>query len=238
MKLSFWCRMRAGIFLLLLAIQAQALPDDFEQRLAACASCHGEYGHGDPASPSVPRLAQKPAGYLYKQLISFKMGNSQSPEMEYIVSHLSPEYLHKIAQYYASQRVPYHPQTLPATTPKQLARGEELVKKGDDSRGIPACQACHGEALTGVTPMIPGIVNQPFDYLATQLKLWRTNARSTKSTHCMWVVANRLRPSDVHAVAAWLASQPLPENTAPITEAQLPTPLPGWCTLEQEGAQP
>ena len=44
------------------------VPDTMEQRLAACSQCHGEYGYGNTTDPNIPRLAEKPAGYLYKQL--------------------------------------------------------------------------------------------------------------------------------------------------------------------------
>ena len=39
-----------------------------------------------------------------------------------------------------------------------LSRGETLVKRGDTGRNIPACTQCHGEALTGVKPAIPGLL--------------------------------------------------------------------------------
>lgn len=217
-------------------IAAKKTPDTMEQRLAACSSCHGEYGRGVATNPKIPRLAGKPAGYLYKQLRAFQTGQSKNAAMAYVVRQLDPEYLQKIAHYYANQQVPYAEQKLPDISEGDLKRGELLAKHGDPERGVPACQHCHGAELTGVNPMIPGIINQPFDYVQAQLQLWRTNTRSVESTHCMWVVASRMKESDVKAVSGWLAQQKPSSTSRPVmTVADLPEPLPEWCLLEQSG---
>lgn len=224
----------SGLLLSVGAFAAPDIPDTMEQRLAACTKCHGDFGYGQENNPHIPRLAEKPAGYLYKQMLSIKAGEGQSKIMEYAMRQLSTDYMRKIAHYYAEQQVPYHQHAIPEMTDAQLQRGEQLVKEGDMARGVPACQQCHGPALTGVKPMIPGIINQPFDYMVTQLNLWRNNKRSVESTHCMWVVANRLMPTDVQAVAAWLAVQPIPEQREPVMLADLPDELPGWCELGED----
>src|SRR5690554_5317815 len=107
------------------------VPNTMEQRLAACSQCHGEYGYGNAVDPNIPRLAEKPAGYLYKQLLSFKAGEGRSAAMEYVVRPLSPEYLKAIAKYYAAQSVPFHEQAIPELADEQMQRGEILVNEGD-----------------------------------------------------------------------------------------------------------
>ena len=42
-------------------------------RVLACASCHGDKGQGTN-DDYFPRLAGKPAGYLYNQLVAFRDG--------------------------------------------------------------------------------------------------------------------------------------------------------------------
>lgn len=227
-----------GILLSTLAQATPQVPDTMEQRLAACAACHGKQGAGNPDNPYIPRLAEKPAGYLYKQMQSFKAQQGQSPAMEYVVRQLSPDYMMKIAAYYAAQRVDYHRQTIPDLGDAALARGRQLVEEGDEAHGVPACTYCHGQTLTGVKPMIPGILNLSFDYVVTQLDLWRTDSRSVESTHCMWVVAKRMRPRDVGAVAAYLAIQPLPDDRDPVELEELPNELPGWCVLGKSEVKP
>lgn len=238
MKISLinrWHVKLLGAVLFALSLSASAVPDTLEQRLAACAHCHGEFGRGNADNPKIPRLAEKPAGYLYKQMRVFQSGEGKHRAMQHLLSQLSPQYLQKISQYYASQQVPTQQHPVPELSEQALARGQQLVDEGDLANGVPACKQCHGQALTGVKPMIPGLLNQPYDYLYAQLELWRTNKRSVSSTHCMWVVARRLRQDDLAAVSGWLAKLPV-SHSEPISVEQLPEPLPGWCTLEENEA--
>ena len=49
-------------------------------RLEACSPCHGDKGQGT-SDVYFPRLAGKPAGYLYNQLLAFKNGRRKYPPM-------------------------------------------------------------------------------------------------------------------------------------------------------------
>ena len=137
------------------AQQPAKIADTIEQRMAACAICHGKQGEGIRKNEYYPRLAGKPAVYLYNQLLNFRERRRDIPIMTYMVAYLSEPYLREIADYYAGLRPPFPP---PATAaPKEvLARGEKLVTAGDPAREIPACAACHGKALTGLEPAVPG----------------------------------------------------------------------------------
>src|SRR5262245_60073454 len=136
---------------------AQQIPDTLEQRLAACAACHGKTGEGLAAKEYYPRIAGKPAGYLFNQLVNFRERRRQSPAMNYIVAFLSDEYLRDMARYYAAQP-PVFPPLEEKPSGEVLARGEALMQRGDPVRKIPACAACHGKRLTGMDPSIPGLV--------------------------------------------------------------------------------
>ena len=48
-------------------------PDTMASRVEACTPCHGNQGEGT-SDAYFPRLAGKPAGYLYNQLLAFKNG--------------------------------------------------------------------------------------------------------------------------------------------------------------------
>lgn len=232
-----------GLLLMLAAMplsaaQQEPIPNTMEQRLAACSQCHGEHGQGLVDNPKIPHLASKPAGYLYQQLKSFQTSRRDYSAMQYVVRHLDSDYLHKIAHYYAAQPMEHHQQPIPEVTEEMMQRGEELVKHGRPNEKLPSCQDCHGERLTGVKPMIPGIVGLSYDYLYAQLQNWRSGERSAESTHCMWLVATRIRKDDVKAVSAWLASQPIPEDDSLIDASELPEPLPDWCHLEDSEVTP
>ncbi len=188
------------------------IPDTLQQRIAACTACHGAHGEGTPESGFFPRLAGKPAGYLARQLKDFQDGLRKYAPMEYMTRQLSPAYMHEIAEYFAAQEVPYGRSPLPRLSAEVLRRGETLVTRGDVSRQIPPCVACHGGQLTGVQPDIPGLVGLPYDYISSQLGSWRTKTRATVAPDCMAEIANRLSDSDISAVSGWLASRELPAD--------------------------
>jgi cytochrome c553 len=108
-----------------------------------------------------------------------------------------------------------------------LARGRALVLEGDRARQVPACVACHGAALTGVQPALPGLVGLPRDYLNAQLGAWRTGQRRALAPDCMARIARALAPQDIAAVSQWLAAQPVPAPAKPA--AALPAPMPLDC---------
>jgi len=205
------------------------IPDTIQQRVKACTTCHGVQGEGSPDSGVFPRLAGKPAAYLAQQLQYFQDGLRKYAPMEYTVRQLSPEYMREIAAYFAAQNVPYHSAPVPAVSEDTLRRGQQLVERGDSTRGVPSCVSCHGERLTGVEPAIPGLAGLSYDYISAQIGSWRTHTRAAKSPDCMAVVATRLRDADITAVAAWLGKLPPPQDMhAQPASAEQP-PLPGWC---------
>ena len=207
-----------------LRAQAPKVPNTLEQRVLACAICHGKQGEGIQKNEYYPRLAGKPAGYLYNQLVNFRERRRDVPIMTYMVAFLSDPYLREMAEYYANLRPPY---PAPATgAPKALlARGEALVTKGDPSRDIPACAACHGNALTGMEPAIPAIVGLHRDYVAGQMGSWKVGRRKSEAPDCMAQIASRLTPEDIAAVNAWLAAQRVAPDARPAPAGSLKLPL-------------
>nr|WP_255440611.1 c-type cytochrome [Caenimonas sedimenti] len=178
------------------------------QRTLACTSCHGKEGRAGPDG-YYPRIAGKPEGYLYNQLLNFRDGRRHYGLMTMLLDPLSDEYLLDIARHFARQDVPY-PQPAASTAPADvLQRGRQLAQQGDRERRLPACASCHGATLTGVAPNVPGLLGLPRDYLNAQLGAWRTGQRRAHAPDCMADIARRLAPDDVLAVTAWLAAEPV-----------------------------
>lgn len=200
------------------ATGAPAAPPSFQdsmaQRTLACTSCHGKEGRAGPDG-YYPRIAGKPAGYLYNQLLNFRDGRRHYGLMAGLVDTLSDGYLYEIALHFASLDAPYPAPQPAAAPPEVLQRGRDLALRGDPERRLPACASCHGQALTGVQPITPGLLGLPRDYLNAQLGAWRTGQRRAVAPDCMAEIARRLSQDDLSAVTAWLASQALPRNTRP-----------------------
>ncbi len=213
--------------------QAAGVPDTLEQRLASCAICHGKNGEGLKAGEYYPRIAGKPAGYLYNQLVNFRDRRRKSPAMNYAVAFLSDDYLREIAAHY-SKLAPAPLRPVPAPASEVLARGRRLAMQGDPARKIPPCTACHGQALTGMEPAIPGLVGLEPAYIAAQMGAWRNKLRHAQAPDCMAQVAAALAPEDMPAIAAWLATRPLTGSHAPLGAGTLHLPL--KCGVEMPAA--
>lgn len=205
--------------------QQSQVADTVAQRAMACAACHGKEGRAT-SDGYFPRIAGKPAGYLYNQLVNFREGRRQYPLMTYMVAHLSDAYLMEISQYFSDLHPPYPPPQ-PASVPSAaLERGRELVISGDASKRIPACVACHGQNLTGVLPAIPGLLGLPRDYLNSQFGAWKAGSRKAPAPDCMAEISRQLSPQDIGAVSAWLASQPVPSDMRPASALSVKLPVP------------
>lgn len=254
----FWHGWRAGLALLLGAlvytqaysanaqtVPATSTPDSMAKRMQACTTCHGAESSGGRTANEVyfPRIAGKPVGYLYNQLLNFRDGRRHYGLMVGMVEHLSDDYLLEMAQYFAQQYVPY-----PAPAPLKagvsqatLALGKTLVLQGDKARGIPACTACHGTSLMGVAPALvegktsrpsmPALLGLPRDYMASQLGAWQTGLRRAHAPDCMGRIAKLLTAQDVDALASWLATQAVPTTAqgGSKSAAELPAAMPEAC---------
>jgi cytochrome c553 len=210
----------------LLARAADAAPfeDTMAQRTLACTVCHGAQGRAGPDG-FYPRIAGKPEGYLFNQLLNFRDGRRHYGAMTRLLDPLSDAYLREIAGHFSSLELPYAPPSAPRAPADVLDRGRRVAMEGDPASRLPACAACHGAALTGVQPNTPGLLGLPPDYLQAQLGAWRTGQRRAHAPDCMAQVAKALSPQDLNAVAAWLASQPLPAQPRAIERLPSPAPL-------------
>jgi cytochrome c553 len=204
------------------AAQGARALDTIAERVVPCTSCHGKEGRAT-SEGYFPRIAGKPAGYLYNQLRNFRDGRRHYALMTYLVDHLTDAYLYEIAKYFAAIDLPY-PLPQPATGPPLLlGRGEALVRRGDSSRSIPACIECHGDNLMGTLPSVPGLLGLSRDYLHGQLGHWQTGTRRAHPPDCMAKIAAKLSPEDVSAVAVWLAVQPVSPGASARKASQVQT---------------
>ena len=199
-------------------------PDTMEARLRACAACHGAQGQGTD-NDYFPRLAGKPAGYLLNQLLAFRDGRRRYPPMNYLLEYIPDAYLQQIADDFSGLRPPPRAPAVAVVSPAVLARGQAIVTQGDPPHGVPACAGCHGATLTGMEPAIPGLVGLHASYISAQLGAFRYGTRTAPAPDCMQLIAASLTESDVTAVAAWLASRPVPTDPSPVARGALAMPM-------------
>jgi cytochrome c553 len=198
--------------------------DSIEQRVKPCTACHGNEGRATREG-YFPRIAGKPAGYLFNQLLNFREGRRHFPIMTYMSWLQTDAYLRELADYFGALRVPYAPPHPPNARATVLERGRQLVTEGDKTLKLPACNSCHGHRLLGVSPAVPGLLGVSQDYLTAQLGAWREGVRTAAAPDCMGELVRRMRADDLNAATTWLASQGVPEPTDPDTSFENPPPL-------------
>ena len=229
--------MRSLVLLLalLLAGTVAVADDTLARRARACTGCHGEQGRA-AADGYYPRIAGKPAGYLYEQLLAFRDGRRQYALMTHLLEPLSDDFLRELAAHFAALDLPYPPPQPGSTDAAARARAEQLVTQGDAALRLPACSACHGQALTGVQAAVPALLGLPRDYLNAQLGAWRSGTRRARAPDCMADIARRLAPADIAALSAWLSARPVPVPARAV--ATLPRARPLRCGSAAVQVQP
>lgn len=198
-SLAFFC------FLSATASASPSFKDDMAQRTLACTACHGPQGRAAPDG-YYPRLAGKPAGYLYNQLINFREGKRHYALMTQLIAPLTDSYLMEMAQHFSNLELAYPAPEKSNASPAALARGQQLILQGEPARGIPACVQCHGSAMLGVAPSVPGLLGLPRDYLNAQLGAWKTGKRRAHAPDCMKTVVALLSDDDIHAASSYLVA--------------------------------
>ena len=97
----------------------------------------------------------------------------------------------------------------PPLTKKQLERVHQIIDE--------ACVYCHGEKGEASNPVYPRLAAQNREYLAKQLRLFRSGARKSD---IMNEQAKDLTDEDIEALATWFASQPPQAHPLPDTEQE------------------
>ena len=187
--------------------KAETKPDLAKAKTIAesvCIACHG--ADGNSALPANPILAGQGAEYLLKQLTEFKVpeGNPairNNPVMAGMTSTLSKEDMQGLAQYFSQQK--QKPSS--ATNRKLVATGQNLWRKGDFERGIPACAGCHGPTGVGVPNQYPRLSGQYAEYTELQLRNFRSEERSNDTEKMMRTIADKLSDKQIKALADYIA---------------------------------
>ena len=165
----------------------------------SCAACHA--ADGNSVMPDWPKLAGQSAKYIEQQLIAFKSGDRENALMSPMATPLSEQDMADIAVYFSSQNV-----TIGKADPELVEAGELLYRGGDVDRGIPACMACHSPTGSGnPAAAYPALQGQHAAYTVTQLKAFRSGERQTDARSVMRDIAERMKDSDIEAVASYIA---------------------------------
>lgn len=177
---------------------------------APCQTCHAPNGSGQ-ASGGFPRLAGQNEAYLQAQLEDFASGARDNPVMKLQASALTEAERKALATYFSKMpavATPGAAGTAPFADPDHV--GETLATRGRWSKQVPACEQCHGPGGMGVGANFPPLAGQSANYLASQLKAFRSGSRHNDPMGLMRNISQSLSDQDIGAVAHWFAAQPFP----------------------------
>lgn len=165
---------------------------------AACASCHGAKGEGNPAA-GFPRLAGLPQGYLSAQLEYFANGSRQNAVMAPVAKQLTGPERSAVAAYFS--KLPAAPGITADAAVRPADTGPWLATRGRWDQNVPACVQCHGPGGIGVGDAFPALAGQSAAYLSAQLKSFKAKTRPGGPDNLMATVAAKLSDADITAVS-------------------------------------
>src|SRR5690554_1223383 len=178
-----------------------------------CAACHGV--DGKSTIPEMyPNIGGHSERYMARQLALFKSGERPSPIMQPFAAMLSPQDMRDVGAHYATQAASagIADDTVVAEGPYQGMKfyeiGEQLFRRGDFERGLPACMACHGPTGAGNPgPAYPHVGGQQSDYVARRLQEYRDGVpglEDLKNFQIMAAVAQDLTDQEIQSLATYL----------------------------------
>ncbi|MGD8592897.1 MAG: c-type cytochrome [Gammaproteobacteria bacterium] len=179
-------------------------PNAGKSKSELCHGCHGVNGISvDPTT--FPNLAGQFAGYIFKQVQDFQLGNRHDDTMSAMAATVtSLQDLKDIAVYFSKQKTM---QGKP-TGSKAANAGEKIFHEGVPKAGVYGCINCHGKNGKGRgkgNSLFPVIGGQQKAYIMKQLKDFKAGTRKNDPAGMMGDIAKKLSDEQIAAVAEYLS---------------------------------
>lgn len=168
-----------------------------------CALCHSLDGVSRMAK--FPKLAGQPAAYIEKQIWDFRKGlrTNDNQQMRAMADLIAEEDIPIAAKYF--QDLPPPPPT-PVEEGIDLTLVETIALEGNAPRRLPACLSCHA-ADKVATSGAARLEAQHADYIAKQLRDFKSGERSNDPDGVMQGVAALLTETEMEALGAFFEAR-------------------------------
>ena len=172
------------------AAQPAAPPPEIADKVALCATCHGD--DGLPVLEKAPIIHGQHAFYILTELRDYRAGRRANDTMAPIAKDLSDDDMKALATYFASLPWPnYHE---PASDADK-SRSQSLAVEGQ-------CTQCHLGGMVGDSRN-PRLNNQKIDYLQQTMTDLRDNVRLNAAA--MAAIVRGWSDDDIAAMSRYLA---------------------------------
>jgi cytochrome c553 len=175
----------------LLAAAPFAAAQTIEDKVQACAACHGE--DGMPPDKSWPVIWGQHQGYLYLQLRDFKNGARKSDVMGPIAQALERDDMLAIALYFSRK---------PWPNLRQARAQDAVATQAARANASVGCTGCHQSGYQGDGTQ-PRLAGQSADYILKSMMDFRTRLRGNNPG--MSDLMNVTSEDDLKALAVYLA---------------------------------
>ncbi len=184
----------AGLMTVAHAGDAQAGKD----KAAMCGACHG--ADGNSMVPNFPKIAGQGELYIVKQLKDIRDGRRNVPEMAFVAAMTDTDFA-DLGAYYAEQKA-----SEGAAKEELVALGQRIYRGGIESKGVPACLACHGPTGAGIAAArYPHVAGQHTAYTQKQLTDFSMGNRTNDGdSRIMRDIAERMHTKEIEAVSSYI----------------------------------
>jgi cytochrome c553 len=179
------------VLAILLAAAPPAAAQPIEDKVQACAACHGE--NGIPPDKSWPVIWGQHQGYLYLQLRDFKSGTRKSDVMGPIAETLERDEMLSIALYFSQKAWP---------NLRQARALDAVAAQASRTNASVGCTGCHQAGYQGEGTQ-PRLAGQSADYILKSVMDFRTRRRGNNPG--MSDLMNATSEDDLKALAVFLA---------------------------------
>ncbi len=169
-----------------------------------CKKCHGKTGISD--ENDTPNIGGLSRTYAFKQMYDYKHRRRHDKSMRSRCEKISYQDIADLSAWFETHKMePMLGVAASKTVPV-------LVEKGDKSRQLLACKACHNDNGKGRGLLVPAIGGQKREHFVDMMTAYKEGERRNDDYGVMRFIAEKLSEEEIERLALYYGSEPLEED--------------------------